>query len=224
MGCILTRYRTIVADPPWDHSDGTGRSYGLADHRCNSGQLPPATTRLPYQTMSVDQISALRIPAENDAHLFLWTTQRFLRDSWDVADTWGFRVVCSLVWCKRPMGFFGGTFYGNSTEFAQYCVRGRPETIGSVDRRWFQWPRSAPSERTGRKPEAFLDMVESVCPGPYLELFARRQRLGWDTWGNEALDHTNGALGGNAETRTAQAVPVAESPEDEAVVRGGGAA
>ena len=49
--------------------------------------------------------------------------------------------------------------------------------------RWFEWPRSAHSV----KPEAFLDLVESVSDGPYLELFARRNRLGWDTWGNEAL-------------------------------------
>lgn len=39
------------------------------------------------------------------------------------------------------------------------------------------------------KPDAFLDLVEQVSPGPYLELFARRQRLGWDTYGDEALNH-----------------------------------
>jgi N6-adenosine-specific RNA methylase IME4 len=54
-----------------------------------------------------------------------------------------------------------------------------------VDTRWFTWPRGSHSQ----KPEAFYDMVESVSPGPYLELFARRNRLGWDTWGNEALEH-----------------------------------
>jgi hypothetical protein len=53
--------------------------------------------------------------------------------------------------------------------------------------RWFQWPRGAHSA----KPEAFLDMVEQVSPGPYLEMFARRNRLGWDTWGNEALGHVS---------------------------------
>jgi hypothetical protein len=51
--------------------------------------------------------------------------------------------------------------------------------------RWHEWPRGPHSA----KPEAFLDMVEAVSPGPYLEMFARRQRLGWDTWGDEALEH-----------------------------------
>jgi hypothetical protein len=57
--------------------------------------------------------------------------------------------------------------------------------VGRAPGRWFQWPRGKHSA----KPEAFLDLVESVSPGPYLELFARRNRLGWDTWGNECLDH-----------------------------------
>ncbi len=47
------------------------------------------------------------------------------------------------------------------------------------------------SKRGGHsaKPDAFADLIEQVSPGPYLEMFARRQRLGWDTWGDEALEH-----------------------------------
>lgn len=50
--------------------------------------------------------------------------------------------------------------------------------------RWFNWPRS---RGHSGKPEAFLDLVEQVSPGPYLELFARRARFGWDYWGDESL-------------------------------------
>lgn len=32
----------------------------------------------------------------------------------------------------------------------------------------------------------FLEIVERVSPGPWLEMFARRRRVGWDVWGNEA--------------------------------------
>jgi N6-adenosine-specific RNA methylase IME4 len=56
-----------------------------------------------------------------------------------------------------------------------------------LDTSWFHWTR--PHNNHSAKPEAFLDLVEQVSPGPYLELFARRQRLGWDTWGDEALEH-----------------------------------
>lgn len=61
----------------------------------------------------------------------------------------------------------------------------RVDTKQASDTRWFTWPRGQHSA----KPEAFMDLVEQVSPGPYLELFARRQRLGWDTWGNQALEH-----------------------------------
>ena len=60
-------------------------------------------------------------------------------------------------------------------------ARGTRTNGERVDTSWFAWPRYRHSE----KPEAFQDMVEQVCPGPYLELFARRKRLGWHAWGNE---------------------------------------
>jgi N6-adenosine-specific RNA methylase IME4 len=63
--------------------------------------------------------------------------------------------------------------------------KGQPTATGRATGQWFTWPRGRHSE----KPEAFFDLVEQVSPGPYLELFARRNRLGWDTWGDEALQH-----------------------------------
>ena len=51
--------------------------------------------------------------------------------------------------------------------------------LASTGRNWWEWKRGAHSE----KPAAFGDLVESVAPGPYLELFSRTPRLGWDAWG-----------------------------------------
>jgi len=77
--------------------------------------------------------------------------------------------------------------FANTSEFILYGRRGISPNgrDKAIDRSWFTWPRGAQSQ----KPEAFFDLVETYFPGPYLELFARRQRLGWDTWGNEALEH-----------------------------------
>lgn len=50
---------------------------------------------------------------------------------------------------------------------------------------WYTAPRGDHSA----KPDLFLDLIERMSPPPRLELFARRQRLGWDTWGDEALEH-----------------------------------
>ncbi len=184
------KYRTIVADPPWDHSDGTGKSLASGG-RLNYGEDwsgLTAPTRVPYPVMSLGEIAELPVPelAQADAHLYLWTTNRYLRDAYDVCSQWGFRVTKPLVWAKSPKGFMGGPFT-SSCEFVLVARRGSLANIGRAGRQWWTWPRSGHSV----KPEAFLDLVETVSPGPYLELFARRQRLGWDTWGDQALEHVS---------------------------------
>jgi N6-adenosine-specific RNA methylase IME4 len=178
----VKRYRTIVADPPWAYGE---TRYGFSGNgRAIDGDTA-GKRFLPYPEMTLGQIKALPVHelAAPDAHLYLWTTNRYLCDSYAVASSWGFRVSKTLVWCKpahaRPLG---GTF-GSATEFVLFCRRGSLASTSRTDRDWFEWPRG----RHSQKPEAFLDLVEQVSPGPYVELFARRDRLGWDTWGNESL-------------------------------------
>jgi N6-adenosine-specific RNA methylase IME4 len=174
------KYKTIVADPPWDMTRSKGTLYpGATD-------TPPLkTVALDYPTMSIEEICALPVRdlAEDDAHLYLWTTQSFLRRTYEVLDAWGFRQGAMLVWSKPPKGVCGT--YVCSVEFCIFARRGSLEAKRRQIGTCYQWPRTKHSA----KPEAFLDMVESVSPGPYLELFARRNRLGWHTWGNEALNH-----------------------------------
>lgn len=195
----MKRYRTIVADPPWDHSDGTGYVVTIGDRstrrqRTDGGYV----TGVPYETQSVEWIASLPVGdlAEKDAHLYLWTTNRYLRDVWSVAQAWGFKGVCLITWCKPPTGVMPGGPWGSNTEFCLYAKRGNLSAHGRANGRWYEWPRrrGAPVKEGGRregghsaKPEAFLDLVEQVSPGPYVELFSRRDRLGWDTWGNESL-------------------------------------
>ena len=172
------KYRTIVADPPWD----VERSFGGANWANGERDRPD----LPYQTMSLEDIADLPVHdwTAKDAHLYLWTTRQYLHDAPFVAHAWGFRPVATLIWCKPPGGFVGGTFYPN-VEYVLFCRRGTLKASERMPSSWFTWPRSDHSA----KPDAFLDMVERVSPAPRLEMFARRQRLGWDTWGNEALEH-----------------------------------
>lgn len=174
----MTKYRTIVADPPWDHSDGTGASYSTKGRRdCG----------LPYQTMTLDEIKNLPVSewAMPGAHLYLWTTNRYLKAAFEVSKAWGFDHVATLVWCKQRGLGSGGVFYSN-VEFVLYCRNKGDAGIPNAARiksRWFDWPRSSHSA----KPEAFLDLVEQASHGPFLEMFARRARFGWDYWGDESL-------------------------------------
>lgn len=191
----MTRYRTIVADPPWPYgtiSPSNPRCAKCGHNRYNHGtsrcQCPePAweqrTYPLPYKSMTVEHIEALPVAelAEPDAHLYLWTTQRFLWQAPAIARAWNFTPAAVLIWSKPPQGM-GGTFVC-SAEFVLFARRGslKPQRkhVGTV----FTWPRGRHSE----KPDAFLDLVEQVSPGPYVELFARRARFGWDYWGDESL-------------------------------------
>lgn len=234
-------YATLVVDPPWHYDE---RVVGF-----------DKTVPMPYSTMSVAEIADLPVYdlADVGAHLFMWTTNRYLWAAKDIAYGWGFEPSTVLVWCKPAdrVSPGGGAFF-STTEFVIYArrtktkrrgvhvgaqitaareaagmsradlhraVRGDQPTgivyrweadesvpnerdwqriqdalpdLASVERppvelverervptTWFTWPRGPHSE----KPAAFLDVVESMAPGPYVELFARQPRLGWDHWG-----------------------------------------
>lgn len=168
------RYATIVADPPWRVHQPPGWHVG-------------PNRPLPYPTLSTDAIAALPVAelAEANAHLYLWTINRYVEHAYAIARAWGFTPSTLLTWCKSPNGLGQGGAFALTTEFVLFARRGLGAFVTRSPRSWWEWPRGEHSA----KPEAFLDLVEQVSPGPYLELFARRQRLGWDTWGNEALEH-----------------------------------
>lgn len=160
-------YATIVADPPW-HYEKVNPPNPATDYE-GAG--------LDYSTMTVDEIKALPVSdLAADSRCFLWITQRYLFDGPDVLRAWGFepqgRVI---VWCKPPMGTLNTT-----TEFVLIGKRGKPPVMPWTPTTWYAWPRSGGHSA---KPDAFADLVESWCPGPYVELFCRRPRLGWDSWG-----------------------------------------
>lgn len=175
-------FQTIVADPPWETMAGplTGRE-GFGDSR--------KSKPLPYPTMTVDQIAALRVPhLADDAHIYLWTINRYLRDAFTVLEAWGFKYSTTLVWAKAPMGGGLGGCYGLATEYVLFGRRGSLKALNRMGRNWFDWKR--PYDERGKprhsaKPPEFFSMVESMSPGPYLEMFARAPRAGWSVWGNE---------------------------------------
>jgi N6-adenosine-specific RNA methylase IME4 len=178
-------YRTIVADPPWNI--GFTR-YGIGGMRRNP-------TVVPYSYMSLDEIKLLPISdlAADECHLYLWSTRRLFREgvAASVARSWGFEPCGEIVWGLRNPG--PGGPLGNGHEPVLLARKGTTPYAGTVPTSVVFWRQQYGKNGQGKlhsaKPEGFLDLVESLSPGPYLELFARRQRLGWDTWGNEALGH-----------------------------------
>jgi N6-adenosine-specific RNA methylase IME4 len=177
-------YRTIVVDPPWPQKGG-----GSLKGREGFLDAGGPSLDLPYSTMTVSEIIDIDPPAEWDAHLYLWTTSGFMHSAFKVLEAWEFTYSTTLVWAKAPIGHGLGGAYGIATEFVLFARRGRLPALSKVGRNWFQWKR--PYDERGKprhsaKPPEFYAMVEQVSPGPYLEMFARDHRLGWDAWGDEA--------------------------------------
>jgi N6-adenosine-specific RNA methylase IME4 len=136
--------------------------------------------------MSLESIKALSIPADDNAHLYLWTTNAFMREAFEVTEAWGFSQKTILTWCKtksngQPSMAMGYYFRG-ATEHCLFSVKGKLRLKVRNLPTAFLWPRI---KRHSQKPEAFYDMVEVASPGPRLELFARRFRIGWTVWGDE---------------------------------------
>lgn len=163
-------YRTIVADPPWAsmHQRSTYHRGKPERH---------------YNTMPTEDIASMHVKsvAADDAHLWLWGVNRMLGAAYEVVEAWGFTPMSILTWCKPGPGM--GYYLRNNTEHAIFATRGKPMVPErALISSWYQWPRGKHSA----KPRQFQDLVEQVSPGPYLELFARSSRPGWDAWGNEA--------------------------------------
>jgi N6-adenosine-specific RNA methylase IME4 len=173
------RYRCIVADPPWEPTLG-----GTWGARIDKGRGQRF-----YDLMPLDEIVALRPPAAAQAHLYLWCLSQHADWGFQVARAWGFEPVTMLTWCKPGIGV--GRFRCNTEQIVvarRGSRHGNPFGQGgrfaqATEGTWFTWPRGGHSE----KPNAFYDLVERLSPGPRLEMFARSSRLGWDSWGDEAL-------------------------------------
>lgn len=159
-------FRVVVADPPWQYENKATRG-AAEDH---------------YSTMTIEELCALDVVSRvgDDAHLYLWTTNGFLNEAFDVLNAWGFKYKTCLTWVKPQMGM--GNYFRSSTEHVLFGVRGSLQTQDRGLMNWFEAPRGKHSA----KPDSFYDLVEKASPGPYLELFARRRRLGWSGWGFES--------------------------------------
>lgn len=179
-------YHTIVADPPWPQK-GAGALRGREGWHDAIG----ASKVMPYATLPVEVIAGVPVAeiADADAHLYVWTTNRFLSDAFKVMRRWGFAYSTTLVWAKTLMGGGLGGAYGISTEYCLFGRRGCLPALTRVQGTWFNWKR--PYDERGKpkhsaKPPEFFAMVETVSPGPRIELFAREARVGWDAWGDQA--------------------------------------
>jgi N6-adenosine-specific RNA methylase IME4 len=174
------RFGAILADPPWQFQNKTGK-------------VAPEHHRLSrYATLTLDHIERLPVAqvAAGVAHLYLWVPNALLPEGLAVMEAWGFRYKSNIVWHKvrKDGGSDGrgvGFYFRNVTELVLFGVRGRSARTLVAGRRQVNYLSSRKREHS-RKPDELYPIIEACSPGPFLELFARGVRPGWETWGHQA--------------------------------------
>lgn len=180
-------YRTIVADPPWPYDSSGEHLRSTFEHRPNSFDSPNKIgCARKYGTMTIEEIAALRPPHEENAHLYLWTTNAFMVEAHRIAEAWGFEQKTILTWVKtKPDGEpsrKAGYYFRGATEHILFCVSG---TLPLITSRAIPTVFFAPRLPHSVKPKEFYQIVEEASPEPRLDMFARLPRYGWDSWGDE---------------------------------------
>lgn len=174
------KYRTIYADPPWQFANRTGK-------------MAPEHKRLNrYSTMKLVDIKQLPVSkaADEKCHLYLWVPNALLPEGLEVMKAWGFEYKTNLVWEKVrkdgcPDGRGVGFYFRNTTELLLFGIKGGNNRTEQAGRSQVNLIRTIKREHS-RKPDEFVSLIENCSVGPYLELFARGDRDGWDMWGNQA--------------------------------------
>lgn len=158
------KYKTILADPPWDINQKGKR--GAIRH---------------YPLMPLDQIKAMPVAdlSEENAHLYLWIPNGLLPEGLEVVKAWGFTYRSPIYWIKPRMTL--GVYVRSASETCLFATRGRAPVKFHAQPNWL----FAPLQDHSHKPEEQFAIIERLSDGPYLELFARRRQPGWDVWGNE---------------------------------------
>src|SRR5665647_3191722 len=160
-------YDIILCDPPWRYEHVKTNSRAIENQ---------------YPTMSLDEIKALRVPAEENSILYMWATSPKLKEALEVVESWGFEYRSSAIWDKEKIGM--GYWFRGQHEYLIVAVRGKPSTPPE-DKRYPSVIKSSRTEHS-QKPEVVYDMIENMFPHKkYIEMFARNIRPGWQSWGNQ---------------------------------------
>jgi len=173
---IDKKYSVIYADPPWSfktYSD-KGKDRSPENH---------------YSTMNFKDICNLPVNniANDNSVLLMWVIDPLLDKAFKVIDAWGFKYkTVGFTWAKtnrKKLGFFTGLGYwtrGNP-EMCLLATKGKPKRISK------SVPQLVVEQRRehSRKPDIMYNHIENLLDGPYIELFARTKRKGWDCWGNQ---------------------------------------
>ncbi len=171
----MKHYGAILADPPWNFKTYSAKGRGRSADRH-------------YKITSFEAICEMRLRPAKDCVLFLWVTDPSLLQGLQLIEEWGFKYkTVAFTWAKTgkdPQTFPMGCGYWTraNPEMCLLATRGHPKRKA----RGVQQLVLARRREHSRKPDEVYGKIEALVDGPYLELFSRTDREGWDCWGAEA--------------------------------------
>ncbi len=180
-------YNIIYADPPWKfevYTPVTGTMKSPDQH---------------YPTVTTSDLCKIPVSdwAAKDAFLCMWVVDPKLPDAFDLARAWGFEFITVLFrWLKSSNGQlrlfdagerlnYGLGYHtrGGGCEECWLFKRGKGLPVLRHDiRKEFHSNIREHSRKPDEVPSWIVDLYGDV---PRLEMFARTQRPGWDSWGNQ---------------------------------------
>jgi N6-adenosine-specific RNA methylase IME4 len=183
-------YGAILADPPWHFQVWAGETQKKGRQHGGQAKAPD------YVQLDEDEIAAFAVAevAAENCVLFLWTCWPVMEQAFRIIRAWGFKYkTCGFCWTKahaRQIEMFQddieprmglGYWTRSNSEVCLLATRGHPKRLNPDVRQAI----IAPGREHSRKPDCVHSRIERLVAGPYLELFARQRRPGWDAWGNE---------------------------------------
>lgn len=180
-GVRINRYKVIYADPPWSFKTYSAPVEGTVPHR---GEIEP------YKTMTAEDLLDLPVSnvAADDCVLHMWVISSHIEQAIILGAAWGFTYKSlGMVWVKtqksdpeKPkMGM--GHWFRQEAEVCLLFTRGKPKRLSAGVRQVIL----EPAREHSRKPDEAMTRVESLSAGPYLEMFSRSSRPGWDAMGDQ---------------------------------------
>ena len=184
------KYDVIYADPPWDY--GGKMQYDKSSIKSQNVGFERnvfiSAANFKYPTLKLKDLKELDVDsiAADDCILFMWTTGPQLANSIELGKAWGFEYkTVAFVWDKQVHN--PGRYTLSQTELVLAFKKGRfPSPRGARNvRQLLSVHRGEHSE----KPEQVIDGITRMFPlQKKIELFARKNYVGWDNWGLEIPD------------------------------------
>lgn len=165
------KFSVVSVDPPWPYE---GETEKITTYDPNGRRVAN-----PYPEMSIEAIKSIELPVLDDSIVFLWTTHKFIKNAFDILQSWGFEYKATMVWDKEKIGM--GAWLRMQCEFCLVGIKGKPYWENTIYRDIIREPRREHS----RKPDAFFEMVENITKGRRLEYFSREKRNNWEVFGND---------------------------------------